>query len=401
MKWLGLPVLLLLLVGFGTHAEEEGRNEYIATQLTYDYLFLVEALIRHERYTEAAEELNGLLTRVADNRYETALVHQTYGYVAIGLNDYPAAITHFMRAINSSALPDQVTHSLRYTTAQLQLQEDDAKAALQLLQLWFELEQQPPPRAHVLLAQVYRSLARWKPAIKALKLAIKQSDEVEESWYQLLVGFYLETEQLQPAAELLQKMVGMFPDNAGYWRQLAGVLMQQRREKAATAVMALAAEKRLLKAGELRRLANLYLHQNMPLDAAELVETHIMSGLLKANVRNLSLLADAWVLAREPEKALPIFSRLSNIDLSGRSDLKWGSLLIELELWETAATRLQRGIERKKKPSARDWLLLGTAYARSERHQQAIEAFTKARDASGKKQERHQAEQWLEYLMAK
>ncbi len=401
MKWLGLPILLLLLVGFGTQAEEDGGDEYIATQLTYDYLFLVEALIRHERYTEAAEELDGLLARVADNRYETALVHQTYGYVAIGLNDYLAAITHFMGAINSSALPDQVTHSLRYTTAQLQLQEDNAKAALQLLQLWFELEQQPPPRAYVLLAQVYRSLARWKPAIKALKLAIKQSDEVEESWYQLLVGLYLETEQLQPAAELLQKMVGMFPDNADYWRQLAGVLMQQQREKAATAVMALAAEKGLLKAGELRRLANLYLHQNMPLDAAELVETHIMSGLLKANVRNLSLLADAWVLAREPEKALPIFSRLSNIDLSGRSDLKWGSLLIELELWETAATRLQRGIERKKKPSARDWLLLGTSYARSERRQQAIDAFTKARDASVKKQERHQAEQWLEYLMAK
>ncbi|MBL3600278.1 MAG: transposase [gamma proteobacterium endosymbiont of Lamellibrachia anaximandri] len=400
MKWLGLLFLLLLLVGFGTYAEEEGGDEYIATQLTYDYLFLVEALIRHERYTEAAEELDGLLARVADNRYETALVHQTYGYVAIGLNDYPAAITHFMQAINSLALPDQVTHSLRYTTAQLQLQEDNAKAALQLLQFWFELEQQPPPRARVLLAQVYRSLARWKPAIKALKLAIKQSDEVEESWYQLLVGLYLETEQLKPAAELLQQMVGMFPGNAGYWRQLAGVLMQQRREKAATAVMALAAEKRLLKAGELRRLASLYLHQNMPLDAAELVETHIMSGLLKANVRNLSLLADAWVLAREPEKALPIFSRLSNIDLSGRSDLKWGSLLIELELWETAATRLQRGIERKKKPSARDWLLLGTSYARSERRQQAIEAFTEARDASVKKQERQQAEQWLEYLAA-
>ncbi len=95
---------LLLFCSPLTLAEHKDEADVAASEFTYDYLFLVEALIRHERYPEARKELDGLLRRV-EEKYEKALVHQTYGYVSIGLDDYPGAIGHFQQAIKSAALP--------------------------------------------------------------------------------------------------------------------------------------------------------------------------------------------------------------------------------------------------------------------------------------------------------
>ena len=143
--------LLLLTLSSPVLAEHAEEAEQAAAQFTYDYLFLIEALIRHERYPEARKELDKLLQRVEDH-YETALVHQTYGYACIGLDDYPGAIGHFQQAIASGALPAEVNHNLRYTTAQLLLQEGKSRDALKLLQRWFADEEKPTLEARVRVA---------------------------------------------------------------------------------------------------------------------------------------------------------------------------------------------------------------------------------------------------------
>lgn len=391
---------LLILCSTLTLAEHKTDADKAAAQFTYDYLFLVEALIRHERYPEARKELDGLLRRV-DEDYEKALVHQTYGYVSIGLNDYPGAIGHFQQAIKSGVLPAEVNHNLRYTTAQLLLQDGQYQTALTLLKRWFADEEKPSLQARVLLAQIHYSLRQWKPAIRQMKLVIEQSPKPHESWYQLLVGLYLETEQLKPAAKLLKKMVGLFPDRVSYWQQLSGVLLRLKREKEATAVMSLAAEKDLLKSTELIRLTRLYLHQNMPLNAADLLSEKIKSGEVKRNVRHLNLLVDAWLLARESEKALTVLNELTNLDESGQPDLRAGALLMEQERWQEAAERLQRGLKASKEPKARDWLLLGTAQIRLDDQEAAITTFTQALEQAKTKQDKQQAQRWLEYLNAR
>ena len=272
---------------------------------------------------------------------------------------------------------------------------------LNLLKRWFADEEKPSLEARVLLAQIHYSLRQWKPAIRQMKLVIKQSPKPHESWYQLLVGLYLETDQFKPAAKLLKKMVRLFPDRVSYWQQLSGVLLRLRREKEATAVMSLAAEKGLLKPEEHIRLARLYLHQNMPLNAAELLSEKIESGEVKRSVRHLNLLVDAWLLSREPEKALAVLDELTKLDGSGQPDLRAGALLLEQERWQEATDRLQRGLKTSKKPAARDWLLLGTAHIRMDDREAAVTAFSQAQDLAKAKQDKQQAQRWLEYLNAK
>lgn len=397
----GVSVLLCCLIaGFGMPlwAAKQPKDEPEAYRYTYDYLFMIDALIRSERYQKAREELDSLLDRVKQKPNETALVRQAYGYLSIGLNDYKAAIDHFLFAIDSGALPENIKHGLRYTLAQLLYQEGRSKEGLVQLDKWLAQEKQPHPQSRVLQARLYHALNRWKKAVKALKIAISEVDQPNESWYQMLVGIYLEKERLKQAAPILQKMVKLFPDKAQYWQQLAGVLLHLGRDSQATAMLSLAAEKGLLKEESLLRLARLTISQNRPMDAAELLQSKLVSREIKHSSENLSLLVDAWLLARDQQQALVVLEQLATIDNSGKPQLRAGRVLMESEQWKAAAAQLKRGIKLSDKPSFDDWMILGNANYRNQKHAAAKSAFEAARLLAGNTKQRELADSWLEYL---
>ncbi|MEJ2620420.1 MAG: tetratricopeptide repeat protein, partial [Candidatus Thiodiazotropha sp.] len=339
-RWVfGIGLCLLLCTpAFGT--EELPKDAADAKRYTYDYLFMIDALIRNGKYQRARSELDALLERVKQNPDETALTRQAYGYLSIGLKDYPAAIDHFLFAVNSAALPPEVSLNLRYTLAQLLYQEARYKAGLVQLERWFEQTAKPTPESRVLQASFYYELKKYSKAITALKRAIKQSDSPQESWYQMLVGLYFETKQYKQSVPVLEILVKKFPAKALYWQQLSDVLLQLGREQKAVAVLSLAASKNLLDESGLIRLAKLYLQLNNPLDAAELIKDRIQRGDIKSNKASLSLLADAWLLAREPQQGVQVLKQLAEIDKSGKPQLRMGRLLMEQEQWLAAQKQL-------------------------------------------------------------
>ena len=397
---LGLKIILLMLfIPAALSASDElPKDAAEADRYTYDYLYMIDVLIRNEKYQRAKVELDALLVRVKEKPDEFALTRQAYGYLSIGLKDYKSAIEHFQFAVDSGALPPQVTLSLRYTLAQLLYQEERYKAGLQQLKIWFEKRDKPSPESRVLLASLYYALKQYRKAIKPLKLAIKQSDSPRESWYQMLVGLYFETKQYKQSVPVLQVMVKKYSDKALYWQQLSDVLLQLGREQKAIAVLSLAAEKNLVDEDGLMRLAKLYLQLNSPLDAAELLEARLESSDIKTDKDSLNLLVDARLLARDQQRALKVLKRLAEIDRSGKPQLRMGRLLMELEQWQAATTQLEQGIKRSKKPAFDDWVLLGSALYRLEKPEAAREAFESALSVSKSEKSQKLAQRWIEYL---
>ena len=389
---------LLCLPRFGFASEGLPKDDSGAYQYTYDYLFMIDALIRHEKYQRARVELDALLERVKQRPNETALARQAYGYLSIGINDYAAAIEHFLFAVATGALPDQVSHNLRYTLAQLLYHEGRFREGLQQLQAWFAQRDRPTPESRVLSARLHYGLKQWKQAVEALKLAIAEADSPRESWYQMLVGIYFEQEWFKQSVPVLRSMLKLFPGKPQYWQQLSGVLLQLGRERQAVAVLSLAAEQKLLnEAGQLR-LARLYLQQNNPLDAAELLAAGLDSGDVDVTVDNLNLLVDAWLLARDQQRALAVLGRLAEIDKSGSPQLRAGRVLMESEQWRRAVTQLEQGISLISKPAFEDWLLLGNAHYRLENREAAKSAFEAAQRLARDEKQRQLSGSWIEYL---
>lgn len=397
---LGLKIIILMLfIPAALSASDElPKDAAEADRYTYDYLYMIDVLIRNEKYQRAKVELDALLVRVKEKPDEIALTRQAYGYLSIGLKDYKSAIEHFQFAVESGALPPQVTLSLRYTLAQLLYQEERYKAGLQQLKIWFVKRDKPSPESRVLLASLYYALKQYRKAIKPLKLAIKQSDSPRESWYQMLVGLYFETKQYKQSVPVLQVMVKKYSDKALYWQQLSDVLLQLGREQKAIAVLSLAAEKNLVDEDGLMRLAKLYLQLNSPLDAAELLEARLESNDIKTDKDSLNLLVDARLLARDQQRALKVLKRLAEIDRSGKPQLRMGRLLMELEQWQAATTQLEQGIKLSKKPAFDDWVLLGSALYRLEKPEAAREAFESALSVSKNEKSEKLAQKWIEYL---
>ncbi|MES9939650.1 MAG: tetratricopeptide repeat protein [Candidatus Thiodiazotropha sp. 6PLUC2] len=389
---------LLLLPTLLNAADELPKDAAGAERYTYDYLFMIDALIRNEKYQQAKVELDALLERVKQKPDETALARQAYGYLSIGLKDYKSAIDHFLFAVESGALPPQVTLNLRYTLAQLLYQEERYKAGLKQLQAWFEQTKKPSPESRVLLASLYYALKQYRKAIKPLKVAIKQSDSPRESWYQMLVGLYFETKQYKQSVPVLQVMVKKYSGKALYWQQLSDVLLQLGREQKAVAVLSLAAEKNLVDEDGLIRLAKLYLQLNSPLDAAELLTNRLEIGEIKTDKSSLNLLVDAWLLARDQQRALKVLQRLAEIDKSGKPQLRKGRLLMELEQWQAARSSLEQGIKLSAKPSFDDWILLGSSHYRLDSPEAARSAFESALSVAKSEKSQQLAQRWIDYL---
>ncbi|MBV2121873.1 MAG: tetratricopeptide repeat protein [Candidatus Thiodiazotropha sp. (ex Ctena orbiculata)] len=394
---LGFSLSLLLCTPL-LAADELPKDAADAKRYTYDYLFMIDVLIRNEKYQRARIELDALLERVKQNPDETALTRQAYGYLSIGLKDYPSAIDHFLFALESGALPAGVSLNLRYTLAQLMYQEERYKAGLAQLQSWFEQTEKPTPQARVLLASYYYALKKYSKAISALKLAIKQSDSPQESWYQMLVGLYFETRQYKQSVPILQILVNKYPAKAQYWQQLSDVLLQLGREQKAVAVLALAASRKLVDESGLIRLAKLYLQLNNPLDAAELLSDGMQRGDIKLRKESLTLLVDAWLLAREPEQGIKVLKQLAEIDKSGKPQLRMGRLLMEQEQWQEARQQLELGIKLTRKPAFEDWLLLGSTHHRLADSSAALAAFKSALKLADKPQQTELVQRWIDYL---
>ena len=393
-----LPPLLLLLLSLGCQVAG-GASPPKLSRYTYQQLHQVEGLLDQERYQEAEKRLEALRKRV-ETGYERALVEQTQGYVALGLNDEAAALEHFRGALAEGGLPERVAQELRYARAQLLLRQGRAKAARAQLEEWFAREAQPNPESRVLLGQIHAELGQWRAAADQLQQAIAQASRPAESWYQLLLAAYLEEQRLKPAARLLRRLVRRFPRDPTYWRQYASVLMQLKRHRQAATVLALANDQGLLRQPDLLTLARLYLQINAPLNAARLLERALAKGRIEARHQPLELLADAWILAREPAKAIRVLERLAAIDPSGRPQLRAGALLMEQEQWRAAAAKLKEGLRLQARPAAGDWLRLGSVYLRLGEEGKAGKAFRQAAKRAVSKRERELARRWLDYLAA-
>lgn len=388
VAWIVLGGLLAL----SSHAEQQ--SPALARQVHAD-LAKAEKALDQGRHKAALKLLDGLLEQVKDKAFETSVVLQTRAFVYIAQRRYADAAKDLRQALNSYLLPPTVSHPLRFSLAQLYAQLERNRDAARELQIWMKNEPTPDRDALLFAAQVNGTLKHWKTAIGYARRALKQSAKPVERDYRLLLSLYLQAKHYKSATTLLEKeMLVHFPDKLGYWKQLAGLHMQRGQSARAAAALALAHKRGLLKASDLRRLAGLYLHQNVPKKAAELLEEEMKKGRL-TSAKDYRLLADACQLAREPEQALKALEKAG----AAADFQKAGELLLDMDRWSEAGDKFRAALAHEALKNAdRTRLLLGIALMRQEKNDAARHAFQLAQLNARSPAIRDQAGKWLAFL---
>ena len=327
-----MKTVLALLLGFLLAAQviaaDRSVSEYVYKELTR-----LHELMEQGQYERALKRLQRIRP-AKQNRYEQALVQQTYGHLYAAMEDYGSAINAFEKCLALSALPQTARKNTLYNLAQLQLAADDVTRAIVTLEQWFKLEKQASPQAHALAGTAYAQVRQYAEAIKHLRQAIAAGSEAPETWYRQLLSVYYDADRYKSAAGLLQQLTQQFPHSKEYWLQLSSVYRRLQDDARSLAVLELAYQQGLLTSErELTDLVHYYLYMDMPYQAGKQLDKALGEGAISSTSEHWRLLSDIWLQARETQFAISAMQRAAGQAQDAESYLRLAQLAFHADDW--------------------------------------------------------------------
>ncbi|RLA21627.1 MAG: hypothetical protein DRQ56_00185, partial [Gammaproteobacteria bacterium] len=356
-----LLVILFILL-FSSASFSAGGNKTVSSWL-YKRLEAVEKQLVLKEYAKATLLLQKTLKKLPNKNYERAVVLRSLASVNAMQGHYKRALPLLEESLETGALPKEQASRARLNLGQLYMADGQYQKTVSIMEKWLRETEKPAPQDQILLAQAYAQLKQYKKALPLVDKAVAASPKPVESWYQLQLALNYELGRYRQCAVVLQKLVRFYPDKKRYWKDLVGIHQQLKDYKSALAVMELAHQKALLiEDKELIQLANLYLYLDMPLKASRLLEKELGSGKVEKTEKNLELLANSFIQAKEYKRAERPLREAAELSKNGLLYIRLARILIEQEQWRSAQRNLMKGIKKGNlKNPGEAWLLMGVS----------------------------------------
>ena len=377
-----------------------------------------------------------VLTELRNNKdelksYDRSVMWNAWAYVYMTDGKYPQAMDAYTKLMNEPEVTIGLRNGAILALAQLNLAQENYQKGIQLILQWMDEVETVTAQSWSLLGQAYFAINNYRKSMSSLETAISLAEEEgykpRESWYQLLAGCISELkeeigekESLLRQRDIFEILVNLYPKKL-YFIQLGGVYGQLGRERDYMITLKAAYQKDFLdKESEYLALAQLLLLNKNPYWAAEVLvsgqqkivttvetvvdevtkeETKIekTGPVVKDTEKNLKTLADAWRMAQEIDKAIPILERAAKMSKDGKSYVLLGNLYLSEDKVQDAVSAIKKGLEKGKiKDLSQVYLTLGQAHFELEEFDEAKKNFRiAARDK--KKKIKTQANNWIKY----
>ncbi|WP_221799105.1 tetratricopeptide repeat protein [Oceanobacter mangrovi] len=365
----------------------------------YKKLDAARELADQKKYAEAMEALQDM-EKIRRNSYETAMTYNMVAYVHFNQEDYKGAAKAYEEVLKVENIPESLEQTTLYSLAKLYLIQENYKQALVPLNKWFAIVEEPGAEAYVLRAQIYFQIEQYNKALPDVKTAIamvkKQGNVPRENWLMLERAVYYQNKDFNNLARCLQDLATLYPKSQ-YWVQLAAVYSELGQPKRELATLETAFEQHMLtKESELVNYAQALLGQEIPYKAADIIEGGIKQGVIKEDARNMSLLGDAWMLAKEYDKAIVVMTKAAELSGKGSDYFKLAQIHTERQEWDLALKNVNHAIAKgglTKESSA--LILKGLVLFNMNELKDAKAAFAQA----GKYDEASKtSSQWIDYI---
>ncbi len=358
-------------------------------------------LMSKQKINEAIDRLNQM-SEGDGNDYEKAIVFYNLGFAYSSKNDYPAAARAFEKALALNALPQQQQDALQYNLGQLYLADKQYEAGIRTLERTIATTCTPvTAEMHIFLAQAYAETKRFRDALphvdQAIALNSTTGKQPKESWYQLKLALNYELKNYRACAETLVKLIALVPAKSDYWKQLSGIFLELKEDDDAVATLVLADRQGFITTpSEIKNLYNIYMLIDLPYKAGVLLQDAIDKGRVPGDEKNLDLVANAWINARESAKAEAALKKVAGLSEKGEYFFKLGAMYGDDERWKESRETLERAIAKGglAKPGEAYLRLAVAAYSLKDL-KGAEAAASKALNYDGT---RSQASQWLQQI---
>ena len=382
------------------------------------------------------ETVLSVLTELRNNKdelksYDRSVMWNAWAYVYMTDGKYPQAMDAYTKLMNEPEVTIGLRNGAILALAQLNLAQENYQKGIQLILQWMDEVETVTAQSWSLLGQAYFAINNFGKSMSSLETAISLAEEEgykpRESWYQLLAGCISELkeeigekESLLRQRDIFEILVNLYPKKL-YFIQLGGVYGQLGRERDYMITLKAAYQKDFLdKESEYLALAQLLLLNKNPYWAAEVLvsgqqkivttvetvvdevtkeetKTEKTGPVVRDTEKNLKTLADAWRMAQEIDKAIPILERAAKMSKDGKSYVLLGNLYLSEDKVQDAVGAIKKGLEKGKiKDLSQVYLTLGQAHFELEEFDEAKKNFRiAARDK--KKKIKTQANNWIKY----
>ncbi len=377
-------------------AKEEQQQGGELSEDTYGTVQTATELLGKGKYAEAVAKLAKVADKGTD--YEKALVNYNLGLAYSSQEDYKNAAAAFAKALTKDVLPRANREQLRYNLGQLYIVNGQFEEGVKTLNTYIETSCAPvPAEAHIFLANALTESKRYQEALPQIDLAISKAKEVKEQWLQMKLAISYELKDYKGCADALVQLIAKVPGKAEYWRQLSSVMYEMKSETESLAVLALAETQGFLqKPAEVKNLYSMYMMLESPYKAGSLLEEAMKNNTIPMDENNLSSLSDAWINAREANKAEATLKQLASMSEKGDYYYKLGAMYGDNERWQESRDMLIKALDKGglNKPGE-VWMRLAVAHYGLKDNQAAIAALKKAITYD---ESRKQADDWLRAL---
>ena len=366
----------------------------------YSQLARAQKLADEGQVDEGLAVLDRVKSRIDQiNSYEKAMLWNFYGFIYYGKNDTAATIAAFEKVVEQKNIPESLELSTLFSLAQLSMASEQYNKTIDYLEQWQSVKGELNSNSLVLKANAYYAMKNYSAAEKAISNVVtdayKSGNIPKENWLVLKRALHYELKETDKVTEVSEQLVRHY-SKASYWIDLANMYGETEQPEKQLSVMEAAYQQGFVtKKIDLQTLSQLYYESGAPYKAARLLSKSIEEGIVLENVKILNYLAQAWLSAKETEKAVPVLRRATNLSKSGNLDARLAEALVELEQWQSAidAARAAKQKGNLDRPGNLD-VILGIAHFNLKQFDQAIVNFSKATD---KKQQKRVAEQWIKY----
>lgn len=163
-----LLLVLSLLLQSPAFAEEKQKQPTISPWL-YKKLQKSEQLIAKKSYAQAEQKLKAMLQDTKEKSYEKAIVLRSLSSVYALSNQYKKAANTLNEALSLKVLPTEQEQQAILNLGQLYMAIDQYSKAIQVLEPWLAKKPNPDVQIHVLVANAYAQLKRYRKALPHIK----------------------------------------------------------------------------------------------------------------------------------------------------------------------------------------------------------------------------------------
>lgn len=292
-----------------------------------------------------SEAIALLLPLEPSNAFDRAYLYNFIGKL-YAEKDQQKAISYLVKAMNEDVLSFNDQAGGLKLIGDLYLSNKKFQEAIGYYNKWLDFTGEFDPNVDMRIANCYYEMKQYQKVMEPADRAIAHFKAPRKEPYSMKLGAYYEMKQTKKAVEVLETAVSVFPDDKSFWVQLANFYNLDEQYDRALAVMELSYKQGFLtKENEIKLLANLYVNNNIPYRAAEILEKHLKSGLLKKERAILSSIASSFSAARNFEKAAEYYGMLAVTENDGEFYRRQGNALLNANRNADAVSALNKALE--------------------------------------------------------